>query len=104
MPLTPKTTIDPVVPNAVYYAFSAAPRISNGRLAVASTLIFYPARCDDGVWSECTIAGGVNDRVVQSADIEAFAAQYPDLAPLVASAWGALNALADAVNAKMQVI
>ena len=104
MPLTLQNTATPVTPNTAKYDLSIASRIIDGRLVVMASIVMQAARCDivDGheVWTECPL----QPKGWTTADLEQFAGENPDIASAVLTAWGAISACVEAINAKQQLV
>ena len=104
MPLPLETVIEPVVPNTFKYILSIAPRISEGQLLAAISVVLQPCRCDiaDGVetWTECF----AESKVISIPDLMGYAAEHPELAAVIGNAWNAINAAVAAINAQDKVL
>jgi hypothetical protein len=106
MPISMENTVDPIVPNTVKYDLSIVSRISNGQLKVSVGVNLKPVKCEivNGaeVYTECFSA---NPPVIYTiADLESYAAQHPELATQIMTAWSALSGLVASINAQEKLL
>lgn len=107
MPLPLETEITSAEPNTYRYDMSIVSRIEGDALKIAANAILTPARCDvdeAGVEHWTLIITDRERPGEYIPDLERYAVENPDLAPMVMQAWSALSALVAAINAKRRML